>query len=486
MRKQYGGKLDRTTLHILEAGLFLVLLLFFVIFLLLLQYQHGKDYTYSPMVAISASAVPAIFPPKIPVFPAVPELSGDAERLSGEDGSPSETDNPVSPPDSPSFGSPENTAPSSHPDASSTPGTGETLPDSADPESADPNSGLWDADGKEAALRQQSLELLAHMSLEEKVGQLFMVRFPKENAAQTAASYHLGGYILFARDFENRNKEQVISVIQDCQAASQIPMLMGVDEEGGTVTRISRFPQFRSSPFLSPQDLYQQGGFEAIRRDTLEKCSLLKELGLNLNFAPVADVSQDAGDFMYRRSFGQDALLTARYVETVSAAMAEVHMGSVLKHFPGYGDNADTHTGIAYDNRSYETFTSSDFLPFEAGIRAGADVVLVSHNIVSCMDDQSPASLSPQVHKILREDLGFSGVIITDDLYMDGVRHFTSDAQAAVQAVLAGNDLLCCTDYEVQIPAVLKAVENGVISIERIDESVLRILQLKLSLGLWE
>lgn len=159
-------------------------------------------------------------------------------------------------------------------------------------------------------------------------------------------------------------------------------------------------------------------------------------------------------------------------------------MGCVLKHFPGYGNNADTHTGISYDRRPYETFTSSDFLPFQAGIESGADMVLVSHNIVDCMDAQFPASLSPEVHRILREELGFSGVIVTDDLAMDGIRTFTGDTQAAVQAVLAGNDLLCCTDFETQIPAVLQAVETGEISMEQIDASVLRILELKISLGI--
>lgn len=156
--------------------------------------------------------------------------------------------------------------------------------------------------------------------------------------------------------------------------------------------------------------------------------------------------------------------------------MSEEGVGSVLKHFPGYGNNADTHTGIAYDHRPCETFLDSDFLPFQAGIHAGADMVLVSHNIVSCMDAQAPASLSLEVHKILREELGFTGVIITDDLAMNGVRDFAGDTEAAVLAVHAGNDLLCCTDFEVQIPAVLQAVEEGKITEEQINESVLRIL----------
>ena len=165
-------------------------------------------------------------------------------------------------------------------------------------------------------------------------------------------------------------------------------------------------------------------------------------------------------------------------------AMKEQGMGSVLKHFPGYGNNVDTHTGIAYDNRSYETFLTSDFLPFQAGIDSGAEMVLVSHNIVKSMDEQYPASLSPRVHEILRQEFGFSGVIVTDDLVMDGVREFADDGQVAVLAVQAGNDLLCCTDFETQVPAVLEAVKRGEISQERLDQSVLRILKMKIAMNL--
>ena len=339
---------------------------------------------------------------------------------------------------------------------------------------------------EEERIRQEAQEILTRMTVEEKVGQMFIARCPEESAAKKAAEYHLGGYILFARDFENKTEEQVISEIQSYQEASALPMLIGVDEEGGSVTRISRYPEFRDEPFASSQTLYEQGGLEAIEADTLEKCELLASLGINVNFAPVCDVSENPDDFMYERSFGQNAELTAEYVRTVVEAMANQGVACVLKHFPGYGSNADTHTGIAYDDRPYETFETSDFLPFEAGIASGAQLVLVSHNVVSCMDSQYPASLSAKVHEILRGELGFSGVIVTDDLAMDAVRDFTDDSQAAVLAVQAGNDLLCCTDFEVQIPAVTAAVENGEISEERLNESVLRILELKLSLGLLE
>lgn len=333
-------------------------------------------------------------------------------------------------------------------------------------------------------IETRAKEQLSQMSLEEKVGQMFLARCPSQNAVRAVTTYHLGGYILFGRDFANKTEAQVISDIQSYQDASNIPLFIGVDEEGGTVNRVSSNPNLRASPFLSPQALYATGGMERIRSDTQEKNELLHKLGINLNFAPVCDVSQNPNDFIYDRSFGKDAEQTAEYVSTVVGEMKRQQMGSVLKHFPGYGNNADTHTGVAYDNRPYDTFLSSDFLPFQAGIEQGADMVLVSHNIVNCMDPSLPASLSAKVHEILRKDLDFQGVIITDDLAMQGVRAFADDSRVAVQAVLAGNDLLCCTDFETQIPAVIAAVENGEITQERIDASVLRILILKISLGL--
>ena len=327
-------------------------------------------------------------------------------------------------------------------------------------------------------------EIINKMSIEEKVGQMFMVRCPIENAIDYVNKYHLGGYILYGRDFANKTKEEVIENINSYQNNASIPLFIGVDEEGGKVTRVSSYQEFRSEPFKSPQELYQEGGFERITEDTLEKGSLLTSLGINVNFAPVSDVSTDPTDYIYARSFGQDATLTSEYVSVVVTAMKEANIASVLKHFPGYGNNVDTHTGISIDARDYETFLTSDFIPFTSGITAGADMVLVSHNIVTSIDPDYPASLSKKVHDILRDDLDFTGVIITDDLYMDAIKDYQDNEEVAVMAILAGNDLICTTDFETQIPAVIKAVEEGIISVEQINDSVRRILTLKEDLGL--
>ena len=323
-----------------------------------------------------------------------------------------------------------------------------------------------------------------HMTLEEKVGQMFIVRLPEKDALTAIEQYHLGGYILYARDFRNHTKESATSMIKSYQDNSKIPMLIGVDEEGGTVNRVSLYPAFRNSPFRSPQELYKSGGWEMITSDAIEKSKLLRSLGINVNFAPVVDVSENPNDYIYNRSFGSDADMTAQYAKKVVKAMHKEHIEPVLKHFPGYGNNVNTHTGIAHDTRSYEQFETSDFIPFQEGVKAGANIILVSHNIVHSMDDKYPASLSSKVHKILRETLSFDGVVVTDDLYMEGITQYVKKEEAAILAVQAGNDLICCTDFQTQILAVVSAVKDGRISEERINSSVRRILKLKKEMGI--
>lgn len=335
-----------------------------------------------------------------------------------------------------------------------------------------------------AAPEDRADDILAGMSLPEKVGQLFLVHYPDGDVAELIRRYHFGGFILFAKDFDGKTPGEITAALAACQESSKIPMLIGVDEEGGTVNRVSRFPQFRPAPFLSPQALYKEGGWPRIVRDTREKAQLLKALGINLNLAPVCDIGSPSS-YIYPRTIGGDAALTARYAETVAAVMRSEHLGCVLKHFPGYGGSADTHTGPAVDARNPDAFAASDFLPFKAGIAAGAGAVMVSHNIVSGMSGKLPASLSPQVHRILREELDFTGVVITDDLNMAAVRDYFSPRDSlAVLALLAGNDLLLCPDFDIQLPAVLAAAENGTIPPQAIDAAVRRILLWKLELGI--
>ena len=328
-------------------------------------------------------------------------------------------------------------------------------------------------------------KIISGMTLEEKVGQLFYVRCPDEGATQWITDYHLGGFVLFGRDFAEKTVEQVRHDIQSYQQASiKVPLLIGVDEEGGDVVRISDNPNLYSEVFPSPKNVYEQGGWEAIDATENEKAHLLLSLGVNVNMAPVCDISDDPYSFIYSRSFSGDVSEVNTFVTKTVNICKEKRLGTVLKHFPGYGDNADTHEDMVYDDRSYETYQKTDFQPFKAGVEAGADSVLVAHIVVESMDDSLPASLSPKVHEVLRTELDFDGVIMTDDLAMEGVAKYTDADTAAVEAIQCGNDLLCCSDVETEYPAVLEAVQSGVITEERVDESVRRILRWKQNLGL--
>ncbi len=322
------------------------------------------------------------------------------------------------------------------------------------------------------------------MTFEEKAGQMFLVRCPEAEQLELYLSMKPGGFILFGRDFADKTKEQVTEDISYYQESSNIPMIIGVDEEGGTVVRVSSNPLLVKERFKSPQELYAIDGLSEIKRDADEKSRLLLSLGINLNLAPVADVSVNEKDFIYQRAFGKEAAETAEYVKTVVEAMKDSGISSTLKHFPGYGNNVDTHTGSAYDTRPYSQFLNNDFIPFRAGIDSGTESILVSHNIIEAMDNELPASLSKNVIDILRNDMEFTGIIMTDDLSMGAVTQLETEFPPEVMAVLAGNDMLITTDFENSFNALLNAVKTGVISTERIDESVLRILQWKYYMNL--
>lgn len=329
-------------------------------------------------------------------------------------------------------------------------------------------------------------KLISEMSVEEKVGQMFFVRYPDVDASVQVSEYNLGGYLLFGRDFDGKTREEVIENINICQQNAKTPLLIGVDEEGGTVVRVSSNENLREAPFLSPRDTFENGGWAGIEDDAEEKADLLLSLGINVNLAPVCDVTSDSTAFMYDRSFSGNVDEVNEFVKKVVEISRNKKLGTVLKHFPGYGNNEDTHTGIAYDNRDISDFRETDFKPFKAGIGSGADCVLVSHNIVSCIDSEYPASLSEEVHNLLREELGFDGVIMTDDLSMGAITDYTGTENAAVLAIKSGNDLLCCSNVEEQYPAVLSAVQSGEISAKQIDDSVKRILKWKQKLGIIE
>lgn len=322
---------------------------------------------------------------------------------------------------------------------------------------------------------------LKTLTLDEKIGQLLLVRYPDNNQIEELKKYKFAGYIFFEKDFQNKTESEVKNMINNLQKTTSIPILTAVDEEGGRVVRVSSNPNLAKEAFKSPSQLYIAGGFNAIKDDTINKSKILKNLGLNLNLAPVVDVSTNPSDYIYNRTIGLDTSLTSTYAKSVIEASKNTGVSYTLKHFPGYGNNTDTHLSSSIDTRSYDDIVANDLPPFKSGIGAGAEAVLVSHNIINSIDHNNPASLSPSIHNLLRDDLNFTGIIITDDIAMSAV---SSISDTTVKAILAGNDLIITTDYIESINSIKSAINDGTISEDLIDKLAFRVLAWKYYKGL--
>lgn len=319
-------------------------------------------------------------------------------------------------------------------------------------------------------------EKLDKLTVDEKIGQVLLARVPEGDATEAVKKYKFGGYVLFERDFKDKTKEEINTEIKTYQDVSDIPMIMATDEEGGKVVRASSNTKLRSTPFLSSQDLYKKGSFDLIREDTLDKSKFLKDLGINVNLAPVVDVVTDTTAYMYNRSFGQNTELTSKYAETVIKASKTDDVSYVLKHFPGYSNNSDTHSGSSVDSRTLEEIKETDLPPFKAGIDAMAEAVLVSHNIVDSIEKDTPASLSKNVHEMLRQELNFSGIVITDDLDMLATKN---SQDVYLNALKAGNDMLIVTDYDAAFDEVKAAINDNILDPDVLDKAALRVIAWK-------
>lgn len=322
----------------------------------------------------------------------------------------------------------------------------------------------------------QAYAKLKTLTLDEKIGQLLLVRYPDNNALADLRKYYFSGFVFFEKDFKNKNEVDVKKMINVLQNNANIPLLTAVDEEGGKVVRVSSNQNLVAEKFKSPSDLYRIGGIDLIKDDTVNKSRILYKLGLNLNLAPVVDVSTSETDYIHERTIKEGPEITAKYAKAVIEASKETGVSYTLKHFPGYANNGDTHNGKVIDTRGYEVIKNRDLPPFKSGIDEKAEAVLMSHNIVNSIDNENPTSLSPRAHNILRNELDFSGIIITDDLAMNALNDISDKT---VKAIKAGNDLIITTDYEESFNSIKSAVNNGEITEEQINKLAFKVLSWK-------
>ena len=328
---------------------------------------------------------------------------------------------------------------------------------------------------------QKAEEFMKGMTLEEKIGQMLFPRFNLTNYTDDIPNKKPGGFVLFAYDFVFNETfiQQYINKSQELSEANVgLPLGLAVDEEGGTVVRVSPYHRDEGG-FPSPQQIYNESGNDGILKIDQEKRDLLRKFFLNVNLAPVADISYNSSDYIYDRTLGRGPEESAEYIEKDVEGYVNDNFTCCAKHFPGYGNNIDTHGDIAIDKRSYEQFQNEDFLTFEAAIRKQIPMILVSHNIILCKDKKYPASLSKAWHDILRNELNYTGLILTDDLSMGAIKKYTDNISEAVLAVNAGNDILLTSDYYKHYDALMKAADDGKITEETVDKACKRIIAWK-------
>ena len=336
----------------------------------------------------------------------------------------------------------------------------------------------------ETDIKNRAEQILDQMTLEEKIAQMFLVTCPDEDTEQVIEEYQFGGILFTDADFADVSKSGFKSALADYQSVSKVPLFTAVMEEGGTVSPMSSHKAFRNVAFLSPAELYATGGMTLVEGEAEEKYELLSSLGLNMNLGIVCDLATEETALLYERSLRRDEKTAGRYVAANVAAAEEQNVVSGLKHFPGYGNAVSTEDGYGVNDRSLETLKELDLKPFESGIDAGVPVVMLANCVVPAIDGDDPACLSREVNKLLRRELGFDGLIVTDAAEVASLGKYAQDGLVSVAAIKTGCDLLIVSDYAAERNNVLAAVRGGDLAEERIDESVLRILKLKIEFGI--
>ncbi len=328
------------------------------------------------------------------------------------------------------------------------------------------------------------------MPLEDKVAGLFIVTPEAITGVSTAikagdgtrealAKYAVGGLVYFKKNIQS--EEQIKEMIDNTNLYTKYPLFIATDEEGGSVSRVAEAGL--GSKVDSAKAIGATGQPENAHEAGVTIGTYLKELGFNLDFAPVADISNVSGSKMADRAYGDSADSVSEYVNAMMQGLEEQHVTSCLKHFPGIGSvTADTHDGLASTDRSREDFEANEWKVFQAGIDAGANMVMVGHiSAPALTGDNTPVSLSSTVvTDILRNQMNFKGVIISDALNMGAITEYYAADEAAVMALRAGCDMvLMPEDFEKAYNGVLDAVQNGTISEERINDSLKRIYRIK-------
>ena len=361
------------------------------------------------------------------------------------------------------------------------------------------NSKSDTVENKEPTVDEKVEKIVNNMTLEEKVGQIFMVA-PEavdkdggsttvftENIEKEIEKYNLGGYILFASNIENPTQTQ--ELINGLKKSSKIQPFVGVDEEGGRVARIGKNSAMGVEKIEPMAQVGKSQNYERANEIGTTIGKYIKNLGFNLDFAPDTDVLTDSNNTeIGDRSFGNDPEVVGKMATEVVKGLQSENISTVLKHFPGHGGSiSNSHQGFSLSNRTEEELKKCEIVPFKTAIENGADCVMVAHmSLPNVTGDNIPATLSKKVvTDMLKTELNFKGVVFSDSMSMGAITENYGTGDACVKAVEAGIDMVLMPEnLDEAYNAVLEAVKNGKISQERLDDAVSRIIKAKIQRGI--
>lgn len=334
----------------------------------------------------------------------------------------------------------------------------------------------------------KAADYVTGLSTEQMVGQLLLgVCADTTTAAAEINRYSLAGMLFESGNFSGMSAEDITKGLSTVASSADIKPIFAAQEEGGLYTTVSDLSSFTDYDFNSPRTEFASGGLQAVEKAEDEKATMLHSLGFNLNLAPSVDLAEDSSQVMYSRSIDSDADTVAAYAEYAAKFDQAKGVSVALKHFPGYGtipDSAVSFTAATVDDRPADTVRNTDYTPFKKGAEAGAHFIMMSNVVVESIDSAHTAALSPALHRELRDTVGFSGIIITD--LLDGMDYsaYSEGNKPAVQAVLAGNDMILVRDYAAAYNDILTAVNAGTISDTALKAACTRVIAYKYTAGI--
>ncbi len=381
----------------------------------------------------------------------------------------------------------EETSDESSADSEETPDT----PEEATEAQAAPVNNLAD-NGIFSANYAKAQKAIEEMSDEEMVGQLIVgVCSDLDTGTEDIKKYSLAGFLFESDAFSYKTDEEIKQGIAGLKKEAKIAPIVAAQEEGGERTTVSGSDAFPENTYDSPRNILASGGLQDVEKTELEKATFLKEVGFNLNLAPVVDIPDSSDQMMYSRSLTDDEKVVSDFAKYCSKQVQAKGVSIALKHFPGYGTISDEANYEAQsngtpvvDDRMADDIRNKDYAPFKSGAEEGAHFIMVSNVIVKGFDATHTAALSPTVHKELRDSVGFTGLIITDIIDDADYSAYADGRDVAVAAILAGNDLVLSRNYSSAYTAILSAVNDGTISRDLLQQTCTRILAYKYTAGL--